>query len=474
MDFGAGNSQVINGYTIFAGNAQSDNPRVWQFQGSDDNTIWTNLHSFSAATAIATSGSYSIASIGNTQPYRYYRLNVTANGGGTILRVVELELYATFTTAIVVGGTFNFDTPNITANVTSLTAPLNQGANNLIQVLSNTGTVNINFSSTVTAPNLSLNLISHSGSCNFVLSGTTFTVIPVTNNNCVCISKTSSGTITVFGDLIGSASSSAAGGNALRSANGNTIIIGNVFGPTAGSQNNTSVSQTIGNLTISGNAIGGGNTGSPAVTFAGSLLTVNGGITGGSGNVGVSTSAPLNIVNGNIVGGTASGLVSSSGNRIELNGNAIASATAPAISSSNLNSQVFLNGNMFNTSSEMAIYAPRIWLNRTGTTQSRFFTFGGVDRTLYSEDTFPNLPPTSSVTFNTLYGPENSLIGTMVIPSSSDTASGVNVGNTFGAALLSTQTLLDEIKNSSDPMAIRLRNSITPEILGYILEAFNK
>ncbi len=41
---------------------------------------------------------------------------------------------------------------------------------------------------------------------------------------------------------------------------------------------------------------------------------------------------------------------------------------------------------------KMAIYAPIVWLDANNTTQADFFTSGGSPRTLYSEDTFPNMP----------------------------------------------------------------------------------
>ena len=82
MDFGSGSSIVIDGYTIYASNVQSFNPQNWTFEGSNNNSTWTTLHTVTLGAAIGANSSYSSGNIGNTTGYRYYRANITINFAG--------------------------------------------------------------------------------------------------------------------------------------------------------------------------------------------------------------------------------------------------------------------------------------------------------------------------------------------------------------------------------------------------------
>jgi hypothetical protein len=478
IDFGLGNSEIIDGYTIYGYNNQGFNPRNWTFEGSNDNSIWFILHTVTGSTAIAASGTYSVASIGNPTAYRYYRVNITANGGQPTDVIVELELYQPGTAALVAGGSFNFNTSGVIANITSST-PLNLGATNLIQVTASAGTVSINLGGNVLFVGFST-CISHTGNCNFNLSGNSFinnTSGGITGR--VIISKTSAGLITITGNLTGGdgASGGFSGNHAFSSTNGNSIIIGNITGggPNSGNGNNgnNGVTQTSGSLTIIGNITGGLSAAARGVLFLGTQLNVIGSCLGVGGSA-ISTSSQVNVITGNVTAGTVQAIDSSSANIINVNGNAIASATANAISMTNANGQVYLNGNMTNVNGKMAIYAPIIWLDQTGTTQARFFTSGGADRTLYSDNTFPNQPPLSDVRYLTKFGPSSGLTGTLRMASPTDVRSGVATDNTVGTALFDTSQLLAELNASSDPIAQRLRIAATPEILGQLLAAYKR
>ncbi len=118
MDFGSGSSVVIDGYTVFGSSTQVQNPRNWTLEGSNDNSSWTVLHTVTQASAIVASGNYSVASIGNSVGYRYYRLNISANGGNVSTSVAEIELYERGTAALAAGGSFIFNSVDITFNIT--------------------------------------------------------------------------------------------------------------------------------------------------------------------------------------------------------------------------------------------------------------------------------------------------------------------------------------------------------------------
>jgi hypothetical protein len=487
MDFGG--SIVIDGYTIKGSGTQANNPRNWTLEGSNDNSTWTVLHTVTSATAIPANGTYSIASIGNSTGYRYYRVNISLNGTGTALASAELELYQQFTAAIAAGGSFNFNSGSISGSVTSA-SPLGIGATNLITVTATTGSVGLTLGGAVAA-NISNTwvMFNHSGNCNFNLSGTSFSAGNAGTGLINLISKSSPGTITISGSIL-TTTNVGNGMNILSSTNGNTVINGNIV-PNQGN----GITQTAGNLTINGNVTGGSGASGTGLVFTGTSITINGNVLGGSGtnSLAVSTTAPITVV-GNVSGSTSAGISTSgpvivsgsvaassqpaisstSAIFINVSGSVQASATAVGISSTNASAVVNLAGNLVNVNGKQAIYCQNLFLDNTATTQARFFTFGGQDRTLYSVDTFPNLPSSSNVRFGTTYGPGSGNTGTLRMASPQDVRSGVLTDNTTGSAILSMESLSNEIQTSTDPFAQRLRNISTVDTVGYLLTAFKK
>lgn len=100
-DFGSGNSKIITHYMIaplaatgMGANDPTGAPRDWQFQGSNDNSTWSTLHSITAASPF-TSGEQRTYQTTNTTAYRYYRINITnvqhTNAPGTDQNWVTLN-----------------------------------------------------------------------------------------------------------------------------------------------------------------------------------------------------------------------------------------------------------------------------------------------------------------------------------------------------------------------------------------------
>jgi hypothetical protein len=526
IDFGSGNSIIIDGYTIRATDQQIYNTRNWTLEGSNNNSTWVVLHTVTGATAIPANGTYSVASIGNTNAYRYYRVNISANGGGPeTSRIRELELYQPGTTSLSAGGLFNFNTSGVTANMTSIGF---NGSPAIFSVTASNGLVTISSPSVSWLTTTSANYLTHTGNCDLTVTAVSLQAVTTPSggiNNSAVISKSSSGLLTVNGNVTGRGGFRTSGNHGIISTNGNTIINGNVEGgltTSTGSFNN-GINQSAGSLIVNGNVIGGLGHSSDAIYFRGTSLVVNGDIfsnynsaNGTPVTYGINTTSVTTItgnilgglsaqavgttnnitINGNISGGTAGGVVllasnvtnivgniiaqasvgisSSSVHVMNIVGNVSASSTANGVFLSNASSQVYLNGNMTNVNGKMAIYAPIIWLDQTGTTQARFFTSGGADRTLYSDNTFPNQPPLSDVRYLTQFGPSNGLTGTLRMASPTDVRSGVATDNTVGTALFDTSQLLAELNVSSDPIAQRLRIAATPEILGQLIAAYKR
>jgi hypothetical protein len=491
-------AKVINQYLIYGSGATGNNPSTWTFEGSNDGSSWTVLHTVTATT-IGANSVYSSPTLANTTSYEYYRINVTAVGtvGNTII-IPEIEFYERFTAALAAGGSFNFNSGSISGSVTS-TSPLGIGATNLITVTATTGSVGLTLGGAVANPSIaSAQVINHTGNCDFRLSGTTFTG-GGNGGSSLCINKSSLGTIYITGSLRGGGSTDGnLGKHALNVNNGNVILLGNCLGGTNSGGATYAINQSAGNLIITGQVEGGGGGISfptnYAINFTGTSITITGNVIGGTiapsivttapttitGNVsgsaaaGISTTAPV-IVSGSVVAqGAAAAITSTSAIFINVSGSVIASATANGISSTNASAVVNLAGNIVNVNGKQAIYCQNLFLDNTATTQARFFTFGGQDRTLYSVDTFPNLPSASNVRFGTSYGPGSGNTGTLRMASPQDVRSGVLTDNTTGSAILSMESLSNEIQTSTDPFAQRLRNISTVDTVGYLLTAFKK
>jgi hypothetical protein len=379
-----------------------------------------------------------------------------------------LSLNNTSGTGITAGGSFNFNSGSISGSVNTISV----GGSTLIAVTATTGSVYFNaLTSLSISPVGAATTISYTGNCDLYIT----TPLMSLNNTgygytMVLLNKTSSGTITISGSIL-TGTNAGSGLNVLSSTNGNTIINGNIV-PNQGS----GITQTAGNLTVNGTVTGGSSAGGTGLVFTGTSITVNGNVVGGSvtNALAVSTTAPVNIINGTVTGGTAAAISSTTANQINVSGSVVASANANAITSTNASGIVILNGNMFNNAGRQAIYCQNLFLSDTGTTQAQFFTSGSQDRTLYSANTFPNLPSSSIVRSTTLYGPGNELSGSIIMPDPANVRYGVLTDNTTGSALLSAQSLFDEIATSTNPVAVRLRKSSTTDTFGNMLTAFKK
>jgi hypothetical protein len=87
-----------------------------------------------------------------------------------------------------------------------------------------------------------------------------------------------------------------------------------------------------------------------------------------------------------------------------------------------------------NTNGRQAVYCQQLFISNATTTQYRFFTAGGQDRTLYSADTLPNSPAAGNVRQGITYGAGGSLTGTLVVADPSNVRKGVSTDNTVGTA----------------------------------------
>ncbi len=85
--------QIINKYTLISGNdAEDRDPKNWTLSGSDDEQSWTVLDSRNSESFTGRNATkeYFFDTI---IPYKYYRIAITANNGGTIFQLSEWRLF---------------------------------------------------------------------------------------------------------------------------------------------------------------------------------------------------------------------------------------------------------------------------------------------------------------------------------------------------------------------------------------------
>jgi hypothetical protein len=468
-------------------------PRQWSIEGSNDNITFTVLDTVTAS--LAASAVYTSTILANTASFTFYRHNITAVGAaGTQVAVMELELTESTGSGAgnLSGGSFNFNSGSISASVAS---GINAGATNLITVTAATGTVNISAPNTTFFAVVTGQIVTHSGNCNLIITGSSFTAGGASMN---VITKTSTGTLTVLGNLVGGSTS---GTNyALSSNAGNTIIVGNIAGALTLANGSAALVQTAGSLTVTGNVTGGiGTTTTAGIAFSGTSLTVTGSITGGSGATPAAgiiiTSTPTINISGSVNGASAVGISSTTANTTNIIGNIIGSSAAAgisytgasilnitgsliagtganAVSSTSTSATNIIRGNLINTNGIMAFYGPDLQLASGNLTTWQFTSSTGTDRTLYTLDQIGDQPSPSNVRTGTSYA-GGSLTGTMVIPPTASVALGVPVDNTTGSAVLNPTYVADEIWNQPTstltvPGSIgeRIKNTATVQSTG--------
>lgn len=82
----------LNYAVTSANDVPGRDPTAWQFQGSSDGSTWTTLDSKSSQ-SFTNRYQTNFYSLTNDTAYNYYRLNITANGGGTELQLSEFQLF---------------------------------------------------------------------------------------------------------------------------------------------------------------------------------------------------------------------------------------------------------------------------------------------------------------------------------------------------------------------------------------------
>jgi hypothetical protein len=484
----------IKRYAIRAGGTTQRVPQRWSLEASNDNITYTVLQTVTQSFSI--NAVYISPILANTASFTFYRVNVSAVATlNNIVQIAEIELTESTGSGAgnLSGGSFNFNSGSISASVA---AGIGAGATNLITVTATTGTVNISAPNATVTGIGTAGSIAHSGACDFIITGSSFTA---GGNNQNCITKTSSGTINIVGNMVGGVATGFST-YVLSSNNGNTIITGNVTGGTGTGQNPT-ITQTAGSLIIRGNITGGSGNASllnHAISFSGTSLTITGSVTGGSGTnaafgINITSAATVNI-SGSVIGGTGNNAINTSSNIVlNITGSVIGTATS-AIGLSGA-AVVNINGPIVAGTSGLGLvststsatnrltgpfitgptgiqpfYGPKLTIV---TGSATFWTFTSptvsINKTLYSTDLVSGVPSPSNVRQGVTYA-SGALVGTMIVPPTSSVAFGVPVDTFTGSAIIagSNYNISNEIWNTpvtsltgSSTIGARLSNSAT-------------
>jgi len=317
----------------------------------------------------------------------------------------------------------------------------------------------------------------------------TGTVLTCANiQNSIAISLSGEGTLNLIGDYSGDGTTSNSLGNKSLisiTANGNLNITGNLNNTTIsnGSQSTKTISGNSGTISIIGNVTtsAAGGTTAPScetILLTSGIINIIGNVSNGSNSTTkytINTGAGPVTISGNVVGGIAPAVYSTAATLLTVNGNISASSAGAAVVFTNVASQLNLSGSLYNIDGKNAAMVPKLFVNSAQSMVAQFYNYGGQNLTMYSQDTLANYPSASNVRQGTVYGVANGSVGTLAIPNATDVRNGVTYdATTTGSGLFTTDTLLSEISSSSEPIAARIRNAGTVEVLGKLLESFRR
>lgn len=267
-------------------------------------------------------------------------------------------------------------------------------------------------------------------------SNSTSAAVNVSGNNA---------TVTIVGNITGGGVGTTAFGLYLTGTSVKAFVTGLVSGNVGGAAIN-SPSNNV-ELTVTGNCIGANANNGPGIQFSGTLpiITVTGNVTGQTAQPGISAtgSGPTINVTGNVTAGAGQTGITASGANSTVT--VIGSVTATSFNhglrcdatSSGFGAR--LQGSLTDDKSGMvAVYARFIRMTGTNSGITRYANAVGYPNdtmvSRVSPDLATGVPAASNVRFNTVYGFENQLTGTLRVPPTNAVASGVPVDNTVGTA----------------------------------------
>lgn len=98
VDIGSGNTQIVRSYWVTVNQVPEPTraPKDWTFEGSNDNSSWTTLHTVTNQTGWDSGETRYFEPTDVSTAYRYFRINFTANNGdATYVQMAEIHMFTT-------------------------------------------------------------------------------------------------------------------------------------------------------------------------------------------------------------------------------------------------------------------------------------------------------------------------------------------------------------------------------------------
>ncbi len=274
----------------------------------------------------------------------------------------------------------------------------------------------------------------------------------------VCVTNTGTGTLTITGNVTGGG----AGVNQhglTNTSSGTVSITGNVL---SGANGIGVVNSSTGTINVIGNVTGAGSTAMPGISNTSTgPVNVTGNVTGGgaSGAHGINNASTAQVtVTGNVSASpttSAAGINSATAGKIVVAGTVTASAFSPAVISTSSTAYNAFTGPLVDDATGFrAVYSQTLAIAPSTTIASTSWKFaqqGAVVpnyngfRFMYTAGVSIGNPTNANVRSGTVFGANNELTGTLLVPSPSYVLLGVGTDNTVGSfvspALLQTTTI---------------------------------
>jgi hypothetical protein len=465
--------KVIKRYGFFSHTTNTQSPRTWTFEGSNNGSTWVVLDT---QTNFVTSVSifYSFDISANTTSYTYYRINVTAVqtlGNFVVIPELEMSEVTNLYGGIVAGGGFTF------ANGGNLTcsAPTNSVFNRAVgsvycltfdlpsgQSATFNGSVN-------EVPNISNGrsiLIQNTGTFNMVGD---YDINANANNFRYSLFINGSTTINLVGNINNSHNTSSGIVNTLFINAGNPVF--NITGQISGGNTNT-----------------GGQNGNAIYFSTSTTVNLTGNIvTNSSVTLFFPTSSTLNLV-GNVTGGTSFPAILNitSPMTIDILGETTSGSGSPAVSGL-ATTFVKVRGSVINTDTYNAIYAGRVTIDDNLTFWQYKDSTNTINRTLYASGVSIGNPAEDDVREGVDYGPSLELTGTLAVPTPDNVRKGVPVDATIGTAdltaadmwnylasnITTSGSIGEVVKNIKTKTDLIPNNPTSNESVGAIVASYN-
>jgi hypothetical protein len=451
--------KIIKRYGFFTYITNSFNIKTWTFEGSNDGSTWTTLDTqTNFVTGVSTFFSFDISS--NTTSYTYYRINVTAvqaTGNNPIISELEMSEVTNLYGGTVAGGGFTFaNGGDLTctasngvinrdvANVYCLTFDLPSGQSATLRASVSTSGAIANGRSILVQNTGTFNMVGNYGFNNTTTLQSRFTIF-----------VNGSTTINVVGNITCSQFTSGITSATLIVNSGTPII--NITGNVSGGSTN-SLAQAAGNGIYAGVACTINITGNITTNSAPSIFLVSG--------------VTLNVI-GNTTGGNAYPAIfnQTTPATIDLLGVTTSGSGYPAVQGL-ATTFVKVRGNVIHTDTYAAIYAGRVVIDDNVTSWQFKDSTNTVTRTLYTAGVNLGNPLESDVRDGVDYGASLELTGTLAVPDPSNVRKGVPTDDTVGTADLTAEDFLTAIEESTNDVAVRLRNVSTNESVNEIVASY--